>query len=138
VIRIAKPINMKLPFSESGSAARQVKLNEKVAAATPTHETTYVQLDDFLQVEVVQKATLRSHVRTFLTEHCSRSHGISFVAGRGKLIAEMGNIQGQRLTFGEVVKHTRHALDRSDNRAIRGLDAREMARVLCVAAVDVR
>jgi hypothetical protein len=97
-----------------------------------------VPLDEFLQVEVISRQTIRSTVRGFLSDHCSHRKGLSYIAGRGKLIAELAAIAEKQLTFGDVVKHSKLALNKSEFRAFRQMDERELARALCVPAIELR
>jgi len=97
-------------------------------------EVTTVPLDDFLTVRVVQLPSVRMAVKSFLADHCPRPRGLPFVAARGKLIADFAFAAEQTLSFGELVKQARTAIKRSELNSIRGLDPRDLARVLCVAA----
>lgn len=113
----------------SGSAAYSVE--EQVT----TRGATYVPLDDFLQVEVLDQERIRTAVKTFLTEHPVKAGKLSLLAARGKLIADLGSLGKQRLSFGEMVKCAEAALQKSDSEAFRRMDARELARVLCSPAL---
>jgi hypothetical protein len=99
-----------------------------------TEEVTTLPLDDFLMVQVAQTPNLRSAVREFLQEHCARPRGLSFVAARGKLVAEFVPVSAQKVSFGEVVKQAREAVKRSEFKNIRAVDPRDLARALCSAA----
>ena len=128
---------MELPISDLGTATTLHTAVETVTAPAVS-EPAFVPLDEFLRVDVIARASLRVAVRTFLQEHCARRGGISLIAGRGKLIADLSAIAGQRVTFGEVLKHVTEALAHSELRTIRGLDARELSAQLCLPAIAVR
>lgn len=129
---------MKPPLTEDSTAKELHPAVDSFAPASSTlaDGATFLPLDDFLHVEVLQRPSLRGAVRNFLLEHCTRGGGIFFIAGRGKLIAELASLSAQRVTFGEVVKHATGALRKSESKVIRELDGRELARVLCMPAVD--
>lgn len=118
-------------------------MNSTVAEATlssfqwvreSSEETTTLPLDDFLTVQVAHLPYLRRAIRDFLEEHCARPRGLLFVAARGKLVAEFVPVASLKLSFGEVVKQAREAVNRSEFAHIRRLDARDLARALCAAA----
>lgn len=121
--------NVKPPITEDATA---------VELRPSNHEPTFVPLDDFLQVDAASRPRIRVAVRGFLNEHCPGRHGVSFIAGRGKLIADLSSMAGKRVTFGEAVKLAQSALNKSQVRSIRESDARDLARMICAPAVDVR
>lgn len=132
---------MKPPPSDSSAAFewnRSSSESASFAVPEPQTHATYVPLDDFLQVEVLDKEKIRVAVKTFLIEHQAKGSLLMRLATRGKLIADLGNLSKQRFTFGEVVKLVESALHRSDSDTVRGVDPRELARLLCVPAVDHR
>jgi hypothetical protein len=128
---------MKPPFSGSSSAFEWRK-GQSDLYETAKPETTFVPLDDFLQVQMLSRESIRNTVRTFLEDHCTRRSGIVFIAARGKLIADFIALADKRCTFGEVVKAMQSALQKSSSGYIRQMDGRELARVLCIPAVDPR
>jgi len=99
-----------------------------------SEETTTLPLDDFLTVQVAQLPDLRGAIREFLREHCVKPRGLSFVAARGKLVAEFVPVASQTLSFGEVVRQSREALKRSEFKGIRKIDARDLASAVCASA----
>lgn len=107
----------------------------EVKKATP-QGALYLPLDEFLQVEVLHRKGIRSGVTAFLEENCAARRTLGFYAGRGKLIAELAGVAGTRFTFGDLVKHANVACKKSESRLIRSLDARELARFLCLPAID--
>ncbi len=98
-----------------------------------TEETTTLPLDDFLTVHVAHLPDLRGAIRDFLREHCAKPRGLSFVAARGKLVAEFVPVASQELSFGEVLKQARAAVSRSEFADIRKIDARDLASAVCAS-----
>jgi len=135
-------MDMKLPFLPKASAiALDIRLGHNGGRGSATlsikEEGNCVQLDDFLQVEVLARPSLRTATQIFLREHCGNPHGVSFIAARGKLIAELLAHSGQPMSFGDLVARTKTALDKSELKCIGVLDARELARSLCIPAVGL-
>ncbi|HEY3781508.1 MAG TPA: hypothetical protein VGL56_10520 [Fimbriimonadaceae bacterium] len=128
---------MKPPFSGSSNAFEWRK-SQQGLYETPKPETTFLPLDDFLQVQMLSRASIRNTVRSFLEDHFGRRSGIAFIAARGKLIADFIDLAEKRFTFGEVVKAIQSAIQKTTSGYIRQVDARELARVLCIPALDPR
>ena len=131
-------MNVEVPFKRhNATEALEAASEFKTHVVQPVPCET-VALDDYLKIHVVEKPSMRAGVQEFLQGHCQARSGIDFIAGRGKLIAELICLSGHRMTFGDLVTACRAALARSEYKPFHALDARDLARMLCTAAVDLR
>jgi hypothetical protein len=116
---------MNSPVVETPAAYEWIRGQERQGTTLP--------LDEFLTVRVLPTQSVRDSIKAFLGEHCSRPRGIDYIAARGKLTAQFITVAGENLSFGELVKHARSAVRRSEAKAIRKLDPRDLARAICTA-----
>src|SRR5205814_554510 len=122
---------MKSPRSESLKAFRWNRSSVggaalDVAGSAPS-TATYVPLDDFIQVEVMNEDKIRQATKIFLSDHGSKATSLSNLAARGKLIAELNASAKLKMTFGEFVKRVEAALRSSESAGYQSMDGRELA-----------
>ncbi len=134
-------------FSRSGSEAVDltVFLNEEQQASRSTVPLEVLENECAIaseqqravRVYVRERPVMREIVRGFISSSVPERSSVPFVAGRGKLIAELATLCGQEMHFGDLLDRTHSALARSSAKEFRQLDPEKLARQISVAAVEL-
>lgn len=117
----------------------RVVLNESVVPAAPQAVALEIVGTDMeaMRTTVLGLPAIREAVRQFIRENCVEKMSVTFVAGRGKLVADIGRLSGKELQFRELVGEVRSSLARAERTEFRSLNAEELSKWISVPSVEM-
>lgn len=133
---------MDVPFfheDKSEAVGLRVVLNDSVAP-TPSRAVPLEIIGtdaDAMHTTVRGLPAIREAVREFIRENCVERMSVTFVAGRGKLVADIGRLSGKELQFRELVHEVHHSLQRAERSEFRTLSAEELSKRISMPSVEM-